>query len=353
MNFAKINFFIMIVLFISCTSQNPVPETSDFNRGYEGIEFEFVENRPTTTIYSEDSVPVALRFHNRGSTLLSYENPAVISLSYDNFYLSFSGVNRINPTINYFPQNLGLLHPKSMFFPHGEISQDISLGIISSRELQGQVQSPNTELFVNVCYPYNTTFHTVTCVNSDFYLTDERQEVCDVKIISDFEGQGGPIAVTKITPRITLVRDFNQNMPIGPDGSLVSTAVQEVKPLFEIEIQNKNDGVPYAVLGRSSRDFCELDSLERRRDINKVEVSAFLDPSEENPGILDCNHLEDGETTAYLRLVNGKGTVFCELADDATIVAAYNYLAQLTVHVDYFYSEGRALDLEIVRKQFD
>ena len=59
-----------------------------------------------------------------------------------------------------------------------------------------------------------------------------------------------------------------------------------------------------------------------------------------------------GQYSTVLTLRDGKGVVYCTLPNDQTIVAEYNYLAQLDVEIDYVYAEGKSKSLEIVRKQF-
>ncbi len=288
---------LIIVLFLAgCGALQMAPpeekETIDvpeINYGTEGIVMEFMQGAPPPEVYEETYSQATLILHNKGSSdvqggyyKLSTERQYATVLDSDAGSFSVQG--------------------KSVFYPQGT-EERIGFRIINGK-LDPLTERYSTTLQFTACYPYKTTATLTTCVDTDL-TGDVPQKTCAPTAQSLAGGQGAPLAVTNIEPRM---------LPhANPD---------TITPEFVLHIENRGRG--QVVSTGQLLDACSGRPLQ---NLNQVRVRARL-----SDDYLQC-------TPETLRLRQGENKVACRLPTG--IHQSYGtYLAPLTITMDYGYVDN-------------
>ena len=175
---------------------------------------------------------------------------------------------------------------------------------------------PNVDAFTQVfkataCYKYKTEASATVCIDPDPLSVNPEDKVCRVQNVG-MGSQGAPVAVTLVEPHIARNR-----------------------AQFKIYIANVGKGtVIESVNGRVPIDRCH--TLLKRDQVDKVEVRAFLSQNQ----LLDCK-------PEIVRLVNGKGFVYCTLGNLEPTGEAYQ--TNLNVELFYGYRDSIATRVEVLR----
>ena len=298
---------------------------ADIRQGTEGLTMAFTKNAPPKNVFEgtgeEDGTgvfPVAVKLENKGSfdikdteikdvngDVENIVNPTLV-FGFEKTFVDFERDS--NQKIN--------IKGRSIFNPNGG-KEFITINAQAKRIGEQSEKQPSV-ILATACYPYKTIFGTSVCVDTDVYGISQGQKACNVAT-SDFKnGQGAPVAVTKVETRI-LPQDGNK-----------------VKPLFLIHIENKGNGevVKLSKTGAA----CTKEALDYK-DFNTILITASL------PGkLLDCRINKDGPEAkppapAVIRLRDKKFMVRCVLknvdAIDADIDA---YITALSVNLSYGYT---------------
>ena len=201
---------------------------------------------------------------------------------------------------------------KSQFYPEGTItSLDFQ---IKNRKLDPLTESYTTVLSFIICYPYKTAATLITCVDTD--ITGEVKNKACVKRTENFPGgQGAPVAVTRLEPRMFPHED--------PD---------RIIPEFIINIQNLGDGE--VVQPAQVIDACSGRPLQ---ELNQVTLTAKL-----SDDTLQCRP----ET---LRLKRGENKVVCRLEQGISKTFG-TYRAPFTVNMNYGYINRMATSYSILKQ---
>jgi len=329
--------FLLVILLVSCTPNNPVKDVNYFV-GTEGIVLTIPEKQKVTKILEDSELYSPLGIENLGAyDLDSYADNryGYLTINYDNFYLSalkdfplaidplYGKWTTIqapdNTKIQVYPAPI-FLKGKSNDYPIGEkLPLDFSYKV---NKLQGQRESPETTIIYTLCYPYMTTFSKEACIDADPFSTDQRTKVCTSKEMLYSDGQGAPVAVTKVEP-------------------IMSKSGQIVSPTFRIFMRNEGKG---SVLNYDKAakkpiyELCDAAKMETL-DWNKVHVSAELSGK-----ALECT-----PETVYLKIDEDAYAV-CKVQDkDLEFVPASNYKATLNVWLGYIYVQSATHQVEIIR----
>jgi len=205
---------IVIVLFnFGCkkTTPNLEPELIEYHKGTQALTINFVENLPPDEITEESEFMIGLELRNKGS--YDIESGEILISGYDKSEI------QINEPNKYFS-----IDGKKPGFPQGgyEII-NFQAKNIDFPEIKKKEGDP-TRFLIIARYPYQTEAGAEVCINPDIYSNVKTKEtICEPKEITLSEGQGAPVAVTKIVPKLIPFEN-------------------KVKLAFEIYIENEGDG---------------------------------------------------------------------------------------------------------------
>lgn len=329
--------FLLVIFLVSCNTNNQ-PKDTDYFVGTDGVVLTIPEKDKVTKVLEDSELYSPLEIENLGAyDLDSYEGNryGYLTINYDNFYLSSIRELPIpvdpraeawatvtvndNTKIQVYPAPI-LLNGKSNDYPIGDrLYLDFSYKV---NKLQGQRESPETTIIYTLCNPYLTTFSKEACIDADPFNADQRKKVCVSQDMVYSQGQGAPVAVTKVEP-------------------IMSKSGQIVRPTFRIFMKNEGKGsvLDYDLKTRTPiYSLCQAANMNTL-DWNKVHVSAELSGK-----ALECT-----PETVYLRIDEDTYTV-CKVQDkDLEFVPSSNYKANLNVWLSYIYVQTAAHHVEIIR----
>ncbi|MFH1589791.1 MAG: hypothetical protein ABIB43_04460 [archaeon] len=303
--------WILLLILTSCGPGNN-PYLENYYTGIKGVEMEFIGNSPPDEIYEGTEFPLAVFISNEGAFSLNGSlYKGTLSYSFDPYYLSVK-----SDSISKADLVVEELFGKSYTHPKGGIGVYV-LPSFMAEKIAGQRESPDTDLFISVCYPYRTTLADEVCIDTSDFV-DVREKVCEVEN-KVYTSQGAPLVVTSV------------DVGNRKDGSLM-------RPSFLIKIENKGSGMVLApVEEKDLSEACELqkESYYKSR-WNSVKISAELS-SEKLTCIPDEIHLRDE-----------RGFATCFL-DGGVYGGNLNYYSSLVVKLDYVYMTSISKKIELIR----
>jgi len=301
----KIIVLLTLALLVGCAGvPRPEKETiriPEVNVGTEGIVMDFMQNSPPAEVYEDTWIQGIINIKNKGTSDIT------------NGYYSISTERQYAELI--YDQAVGTFNikGKSSFYPEG--TEDRIEFRLKTKTLDPLTERYSTTLSFNACYPYQTSATLLTCVDTDI-AGRVTQKTCTPRTETFSRGQGAPIAVTSIDPRM-----FPHEDP------------QKITPEFVITIDNLGKGE--VVHPSQIIDACTGRPLG---DINQVNVQASLSDNQ-----LNCRP----ET---LRLKKGINKVVCRL--DQGIPLTYGtYNAPLTVKMSYGYIDNIVKNFAILKQR--
>ena len=314
----KLAFVLFLILLISisgCKGKKDVRKALDEIRtGTEGIVMSFLANAPPSRIIVEQGIDnppfdVILELKNKGA----YPQPEnAITAPPGKVYLSGYDKNIISFDKNSLEDLSGKpLEGKSTINPIGGFDFLTFKGTVNIENLIVEKYEPTLQAIV--CYQYWTIAGPSVCIDPDPYSTITEKKVCNVQSIS-LSSQGAPIAVTKI------------------EEDALATKTQ-----FRITIKNVGSG---EVFKDSSLEKCSpFGEKVGREDIDKVYVNFVKVGNKElacRPFIDRADQFVKG-ASGYVRLINGEGTIICELpgSDYASTKSAYT--TPINIYLQYAY----------------
>lgn len=324
-------FFVVIFFIAGCDSTTQKKEI-DVRIGFNGLLVEFFKNTPPQRVFEGDIVPVAIRLKNDGAYSITL-NEAILALGVEKDY---TRKVEMLPTgsVGYSGGNLATfnLEGKSRINPIGEellLSYNIHTG-----KVDPQSEFHSSAVLANLCYPYETVFSSTICVDTDVVGLRPGKKVCKSQDIVHSNGQGAPIAVTKVEISM-LPTDLNQD-----------SQARKIKPQFLILIENKGKGNP--VKREATMDFCtrrDETSINFHDNLNRVKVNAFLSnieldctPKEKTNGII-TNGIISTKKYAMAKLKDNKELIRCTLTDGLD-ASQDSYLSPFTIILTYGYSQS-------------
>jgi len=291
-------FVLLLVLLIGCTARTGTREPiENWRVGSEGVRMLIVPNLPPPRIYDDQELNVLVELENMGAHDVGTAGDAV--------YLSGFDPNIITgiPTTGI---QMPFMEGKTQFGPGGLGTVSFE-GTIRPLAFRG-VNKYDPRLLVTSCYGYRTIAADSVCIDPDPFTTERTDKVCIPTGVAMGGSQGAPVAVSNVQVEPSPGRTRFQIM-------VTNVGVGDVFKPGAVYLQKCN---PYAPQG-----------LEYT-DVNYVKVE---DVSISGVSILpSCKPLESG----LLRLTNGRGVMYCELANIASSTA---YTTPLTVQVSYNYRE--------------
>ena len=324
------SIFAVILLVAGCDagkSKAPITD-ADIRTGAEGLKTEFVKNAPPENVFAEIGFPISLKLKNAGAFDIPEDDKGTPQIEGGIVVFGFEKAY------------IGILEGKVLFDIKGK-SIYAPLGNEEFISINGRAGAigPQSEkhpstIFATACYPYKTVFGASVCIDPDIIGEGKGQKACQVKDLAFSEGQGGPVAVTKVETRMLPQQDENK-----------------IKPHFIIHVKNAGNGQVIkngkekVMDGGIEKDgtkeviekACSSESLSYK-DFNILKVNAKL-----SGVVLDCDPKEGMQEIAEVRLREKEDLIRCTYdgKDDEKggIDAGLDaYVAPLKVELDYGYT---------------
>ncbi|MFH2027694.1 MAG: hypothetical protein ABIJ08_01015 [Nanoarchaeota archaeon] len=208
----------------------------------------------------------------------------------------------------------GTLMGKSDFTPEGA-SSAVAFIIDEVKDLPKGASSFKQNLLFSLTYLYKTIANPSVCIDPNPRSAVVQEKVCTVKDIS-LSNQGAPVAVTKVEQDITstrlLFKIYIQNLGKG-----------NIIPSDKVDISadpNPNTGYGWG----------NLDNVAYSVKLGSEDITAGCKP-------------EGG----VVKLVNGKGYIFCEKGNVDKITSIYT--APLNIILTYGYSTTESKEIEVIK----
>ena len=316
---------VAIFMTASCTSQNNKPADIDVHVGFDGLNIEFLKNTPPQKVFEGDIFPVIVRIKNNGAYSVTENNKAVFSLGVEKDYtksLQLLHKGKIDVSEGVSSSAAFSLDGKSNINPIG--SEDTISYNIEAGKIDPQSELHQSTVIATVCYPYETFLSSTVCIDTDVNNLRPAKKVCNAQDLAFPNGQGGPVAVTKIETRM-----------LPAQLSAQSPGTEKIKPQFLIYVENKLPGL--VIKSESAREFCTKSDVSHD-NYNIVYVDASLSNQQ-----LTCqlDTQQKNNLPGHIKLKDKKDIIRCSLEEgiDRNIDT---YLSPLKVILRYGYTQSIA-----------
>lgn len=298
---------ILLMVFIAACTNSGDSTLGDVHYGDDGLVLEFLDTIPDD-VYEDTAIEVAVSMENDGTFDLADPYRGQLSVVYDEFYFDLLSQSAYMNNIQL--QGRNILRQKGEYGLY-------DLASLKVRPLVGSREHPTTSVFVNVCYPYETYFHSPVCIDTNIYSINLREQVCEVEDLTD-SGQGAPVAITRV-----------ETFMIPVDN--------KIQPQFRITIENVGDGQLLSYVEPDDLEqACSLQEA-KREDWNTLWIDAFL-----SNATLDCR-------PNPIRMFQDEGITVCSLPVENAFETSFNYLDSLQVIANYVYSSSISKEVTIRR----
>ena len=204
--------------------------------------------------------------------------------------------------------------------------------IATTGKLDTQSEHRVSTITANLCYPYKTMLSTTVCIDPDVAGLRPGKKVCAVADLPFANGQGAPIAITKIES--LMVPEIDSEV---------------IKPQFLIYVQNVGGGNPVNLAGfrkACGNDFDKNDRINNRWNV--AALRAFTSSQNGVQQLVCCPNINsecpDNEAdlsnpdkiTGFIRLQDKKDFVRCTFRNG--IPKGFDaYTSPLKIEIDYGY----------------
>lgn len=305
-------FLILLIMISGCKGKKDTQKAlEEIRTGTQGLTITFLANNPPPTIHAEqdsgNDFDVILELRNKGAFPQPEDRmPAPPGWLYISGY---------DPNVIIFgspvqPFSGKPLDGKSTINPNGGVDLITFKGRVSYGNLNVDRYEPT--LLATACYGYRTVAEPSVCIDPDPYSTVSQKKVCQVQDIS-LTSQGAPVTVTKIAEEA-----FAK------------------KTQFRITMKNIGGG---DVIKDDKLDKCgPTGDKIGREDVDKV----FIMGVRVGVNVLNCGPFLDGDAgilrpNGYVRLINGEGSVICEMYDSQYGESKTAYTTPMTITLRYGY----------------
>jgi hypothetical protein len=302
----SVALILLIIVAFGCT-RRPGTEADqspeEVYRGTEGLKMSFVRNMPPTRLYDTTSLNILLELENKGASDLSGSNCRLYLSGYDEKIIRGIDKDKICSTS---------LEGKSILNPEGGFNtQQFSTDII---DLPDYLDKLPQKILVTACYKYQTKASPVVCIDPHLYEIGPIERACTVQDVTLGGGQGAPVAVTGVDVEMA-----------GKD-----------RVSFNIKVSDVGGGTP---LYRGANVFTSCPYDIDPNDYNVINYDVDMTGGQR----VRCAPEIEGDQR--VRLVNGRGTIFCtfRISGDSA------YSTPLRVELDYNYMDSVSKDIEIIK----
>ena len=310
---------LLILLIVGCSTgyRGTTKSIPDFHIGFNGLTIEFLKNTPPIRVFEGDRFPVMINVRNNGAYGIKGNNPAVLSIGLEKDYikeLKLQSLDEGNIDIATSDESAAVfsLEGKNPVNPLGQ-EQIISYAVTSGK-VDPQSERHTSTIIATICYPYETIMGSTVCIDTDISNTRPVKKVCNMQDLILNNGQGAPVAVTKVEM---------QMLPTETDG---------IKPQFLIYVENKGNGIVMDANPSTILDFC-TGSISYQ-DLNIVYLDAWLSDKK-----MECQLQKKtpSDELGHIKLKDKKDIIRCALKDgiDKNLDT---YLSPLKIILRYGYS---------------
>ena len=297
-------------------NKNPITDV-DIRNGFDGLTLEFLKNAPPDNIFeggdgNEMSIfPISVNLKNKGASDIE---KGILVFSFEKAYIDAVKESDANRPFD--------IKGKSIYNPNGD--EEIIAINAHAKRIGAQSETHTSNILATACYPYKTIFGDSVCIDTDVYGERIGKKACSVKDLEYTEGQGAPVAITKIEAR--MLPDLDEN---------------KVKPNFVIYLENRGNGEVIKL--DKTADACTNKPLEYT-DFNTIRISASLSGK-----AMDCKASDD-DSASIIRLRDKKDMVRCTLKEGIN-KNFDSYTALLSIELEYGYTFTASKDI-IIEKIF-
>lgn len=334
MNKKIISLFAFLILFIAaCTTGTKKSSTDiDVRVGFSGLTLEFLKNTPPQKVFEGDIVPVLLKVKNNGAYSIPENNKAVLSLGFEKDYtksvklLQGGRVQALDGLYNTAALNLEGKSPINQIGDEEVISYNLEAG-----KIDPQSEAHTSTVVATLCYPYETVLSSTVCIDTDINNLRPAKKVCSNKYLIFSNGQGAPVAVTKL--EINMLPTISEK-----------NAADKIKPQFLIYVENKGQGT--VIKNEAVKDFCTKSDTSHE-NLNIVYVDAELSGKK-----LKCQleKKKDSNELGHIKLKDKKDIIRCstvnaEESNKADYMSDIDrnqdpYLSPLKISLNYGYTQS-------------
>jgi len=183
--------FVLITVLLSGCAPKSKRSAQALPTGYEGVSVELLKNMPPENVWKGSSFSIGLKLENNG--LHDIEN-GIIRISGFTKYL-------IEPS---YVERSFTLKGRDPYLPSGDLL--IEEFQFRNIRFEGFEKEDFTETFyVEVVFDYSTKATANVCINPK--VAEPIQSGCPMLPVAFRQGQGAPVAVTRITPSVILEGD--------------------------------------------------------------------------------------------------------------------------------------------------
>jgi len=313
---------VSLVLIAGCSGgkkedERPITDV-DIRKGEDGLEMGFLSNAPPGNVFEDSPFPIAVELRNTGACHINSETGECTTEKKGIIVFGFEEAYVAAETSGKEWQEFGI-NGKSIFNPKGDV-EFITIDA-QTKKISAQSETHPSTIFATACYPYKTIFGSSVCIDPDIYGMGKGQKACDIKEMAFPQGQGAPVAVTKIETRMLPENDETI-----------------VKPHFFIFIENKGNG---EVVNLSKVEkACTNEPLEYT-DFNSMQINVTLSGK-----LLDCSVDTGGAKIETIRLRDKKDLVRCTL-EEGIDLGRDAYTAPLRIELQYGYTFTISKDIII------
>jgi hypothetical protein len=302
---------------VNLSRDRPITD-ADVRKGREGLVMDFTENAPPESVFegskeSPSVFPIAVELQNKGAS--DIENGLLV-FGFEKTYVDFDEDSKQRLIEEDLMDNEGKLkleiEGKSVFNPNGD-EEFITINA-RAKKIGAQSETHPSTILATACYPYKTVFGSSVCIDTDIYGIRKGEKACDIEDLQFGNGQGAPVAITKVETR--MLPDVDEN---------------KVKPHFIIHVENKGKGEVINPNLDIVRKACTSESLIYE-DFNTLKIIASLSGAN-----LKCKVGEDDSEPAIIRLKDREDLVRCTLEEDIERDRDA-YVAPLKIELEYGYT---------------
>ena len=335
--------FMLLVYLAACsaiptTTSSKQTKNADVYIGFEGLSAAFAKNAPPLQIFEEIEFPIMLRISNRGAYSIPKDNKGLLQIAgavptnlVSN--LKLEADSKASPSA----KNNEAFFEAEGKTPINAKGEEI---IIVFTAKAGNLPSTQNEQKVQVgailCYPYKTLLSATVCIDPDYAGLRAEKKACSARDLVYPNGQGAPIAITKIEQQIS------------PDKG----DPNKVKPRFIIYLEKKGKGAPISDKDGKFLENCRNPKIEEQKSLFNVAFVTAQMPRESGKIDLECNRdpKSADKFTGKAEFVDNKDTIRCTLSEGISKTRSA-YAAPLKVEVAYGYTQTETAEFSIKKTQ--
>lgn len=300
-----IKLTILFILFLTgCQElaggqkERAIIEREEVHTGTEGLAIKFSDNM-LTSIRENGIFNILFELENRGAWDIK-DGTYTIAVEEQHIELKESQVQKF------------YLKGRSLISPKG----DATLINLKAKTRKITEEKQPASMAITACYTYRTEATADACVDTDLEKR-KAQKACEPASQTLGGGQGGPVAVASIEPKM---------VPSEKEGIII--------PYYEIQIQNTGEG--FVVEQTKAQDLCTRGRLEQE-EFDKIKIQAQLADQ-----TLACEQkkIKEEEKGIY--------KITCSLPEGISTVRG-TYTTFLKIIIDYGYVQIIEKEIEVTK----